>query len=386
MSIGMDWKQSNITNGSFRDVYYNGYKYVALGYPNETNGLYTSTNGTKDWVRNDTATGMYNHACYDGEKWVACSTDGLWYSDLGDVWSKTSGTSGEYEYVFHANNLWVAGSLEKGLWYSTNGKNWTQSAQKTGWFECIYYANNLWVAGGYHTGLFYSTDGNNWTKSSSFGDDFNGVKHIIFNGTIWVITANDDGIWYSNDGKNWSQSSIYNEALSLCYANNIWVSDGNEFVYSTDGITWTAVTSPIAGVTGSQGIYYYEGLWISCAKTEGILISSDGKAWNKTNKTNGYMFKACYGQNLWVAVDADNGGIWYSENEGPGPEPTMTGIKVAQMPTKVDYNIGDEFDSTGLVINKVFSDGTEKATTSYTLSGFDSATAGTKTITVTYTE
>ena len=53
-------------------------------------------------------------------------------------------------------------------------------------------------------------------------------------------------------------------------------------------------------------------------------------------------------------------------------------------PTKTQYEIGDELDLTGLVVTAHYSDGSEAAVEDYEVSGFDSSTAGEKTITVTY--
>lgn len=61
----------------------------------------------------------------------------------------------------------------------------------------------------------------------------------------------------------------------------------------------------------------------------------------------------------------------------------VTGITVSKMPDKTMYYQGEIFDSTGLEISKTYNDGTSESTTDYELSGFDSSSAGTKTITVT---
>ena len=70
---------------------------------------------------------------------------------------------------------------------------------------------------------------------------------------------------------------------------------------------------------------------------------------------------------------------------------TVTGITVKTAPTKTSYTIGDTFDPTGLVLTATYSDASTADVTygtdsGITFSGFDSATAGTKTITATYEE
>ena len=63
---------------------------------------------------------------------------------------------------------------------------------------------------------------------------------------------------------------------------------------------------------------------------------------------------------------------------------TLTGIEVTTQPDKKEYYTGGTLDTTGMVVTATYSDGTTAAVTAYTTSGFDSATAGTKTVTVTY--
>ena len=63
----------------------------------------------------------------------------------------------------------------------------------------------------------------------------------------------------------------------------------------------------------------------------------------------------------------------------------LASIRIASEPTKKNYFVGEEFDPAGLSVKAVYNTGEEDlAATDYQLSGFDSATAGEKTITVTY--
>ena len=69
--------------------------------------------------------------------------------------------------------------------------------------------------------------------------------------------------------------------------------------------------------------------------------------------------------------------------EAEKPVVTLESITVSG-PTKTEYEIDDELDLTGLVVTAHYSDGSEAAVEDYEVSGFDSSTAGEKTITVTY--
>lgn len=63
----------------------------------------------------------------------------------------------------------------------------------------------------------------------------------------------------------------------------------------------------------------------------------------------------------------------------------LTSISVASKPSKTVYYVGDALNTSGLTLTAAYSDGSSKTISSgYTTSGFSSATAGTKTVTVTY--
>ena len=68
--------------------------------------------------------------------------------------------------------------------------------------------------------------------------------------------------------------------------------------------------------------------------------------------------------------------------------PTVSSIAIKSAPTKTTYNVGDSLDLTGAQITVTKSDSSteDKNITSDMVSGFDSSTAGTKTVTVTYEE
>ena len=63
----------------------------------------------------------------------------------------------------------------------------------------------------------------------------------------------------------------------------------------------------------------------------------------------------------------------------------ITGISVATLPNKTEYQLGEELDSTGLIVRINYSDGSyETVTGGFVLSGYSSSSVGTKTVTVSY--
>ena len=114
------------------------------------------------------------------------------------------------------------------------------------------------------------------------------------------------------------------------------------------------------------------------------------------------------GSSFFVACGDINGGVSgnYGDN-GSGTNDNGTNVTITETsisiwitsyPNKVEYQVNEPFDSTGLAIESTiterYPDGTEKTFTeeivcpneNITFSGTDFSTAGTKTITVTYTE
>lgn len=64
---------------------------------------------------------------------------------------------------------------------------------------------------------------------------------------------------------------------------------------------------------------------------------------------------------------------------------TVSSVEISSMPSKTTYEVGESLDTTGLSVKVTYSDGSTKTLDSgYTVSGFDSTSAGKKTVTVSY--
>ena len=88
----------------------------------------------------------------------------------GQHWLQSDKTNGDFQTVYYANGVWVAGSNSgTGLWYSADGQHWLQSDKTSNYFSALYYANGVWVAcSESNTGLWYSSTqdiiDNGWIK------------------------------------------------------------------------------------------------------------------------------------------------------------------------------------------------------------------------------
>lgn len=84
-----------------------------------------------------------------------------------------------------------------------------------------------------------------------------------------------------------------------------------------------------------------------------------------------------------ISILVKNAGVSQMVSYEKFVDKVLTGITVTKIPNKTTFYQGELFDATGLVVTQTYNDGTSETTTDYELSGFDSSSAGTKTITVT---
>ena len=66
--------------------------------------------------------------------------------------------------------------------------------------------------------------------------------------------------------------------------------------------------------------------------------------------------------------------------------PVLTGISITTQPNKTTYAVGGSFDSTGMVVTATYDTGATKEVTGFTFSPQTFSSAGTKTVTISYTE
>ena len=64
--------------------------------------------------------------------------------------------------------------------------------------------------------------------------------------------------------------------------------------------------------------------------------------------------------------------------------PVVTDITLKSKPSKLTYELCEEFDASGMVIEAIKDDGSVETITDYTVTGFETNSVGTKTVTVSY--
>ena len=115
---------------------------------------------------------------------------------------------------------------------------------------------------------------------------------------------------------------------------------------------------------------------VDMRNTTGSVYKATIAAYEVTDEEKLYYITATDGANVGYCGTADEPNVIVPHY--------VTGIEIVSKPDKLNYDLKQELDSTGMVVKAVYNDGTRTAVSDYTLQGFDSKTEGEKTVTVAY--
>lgn len=196
---------------------------------------------------------------------------------------------GNRKQLFGGNNVFIASGYEYGtstsnIYRSTDGYTWDKVSGTSN--RSVYgFTNGLFISqeidGGYRR-IFTSTDGLTWTARNDMVNIMsNNIEYNYINTGTYTGLQIADGtgdIVYSDDGTTWSlENSSISESVAPIYENiaasvsnfvvvgeqpeyDIYGAGDKTIAYSTDGLSWTTVSSPIGTdkLTGvAFGDYYY---------------------------------------------------------------------------------------------------------------------------------
>lgn len=157
---------------------------------------------------------------------------------------------------------------------------------------------------------------------------------------------------------------------------------------SDNSIVWTASSGmKFQSVKGGYYLNYSENSTYGYDLSFGTSSGSDWTAGTNALYYDGGLIDSYLRYNNgWAMSYFSSGYNVYFYEEQTVETVTLSSIAVTTAPTTIVYNVGDTFSEEGLVVTATYSDGSTKAVTGYTLSGYDMNTAGEQTVTVTYTE
>lgn len=104
--------------------------------------------------------------------------------------------------------------------------------------------------------------------------------------------------------------------------------------------------------------------------------------WGKYTASGGDLLDYVYSTDISAYPDGGTqGGCYYKI-----ARPVLTGISITTQPNITTYAVGGSFDSTGMVVTATYDTGVTKEVTGFTFSPQTFSSAGTKTVTISYTE
>lgn len=317
----------------------------------------------KEWIQSHISNMTFRNIHSDNGLWVACSENGLYYSENGITWAPSNVTSGVYNSAYYGNGLWVAGGTDCGLWYSSDGKAWTQSSITTDTCNDVYYAEGYWeddIGGTYSegywvatvgSGILYSTDGTTWEFVTLTTPEFTNITDargifgkVRYGGGHWIAISKecqDSSVnsvygtaYFTSDGDVeggfWRECYLYTgdyaskvfdryETLNdVHYAEGLWVlagpkSTGGLYYVDDENVNygdWYTATMDVP--SGFNCAYKGNGLWVAGAIDNGIYYSQDGMTWTQSAMKTGSFTSIYYENFMWIAGSTN--GIYYSED------------------------------------------------------------------------
>ena len=201
--------------------------------------------------------------------------------------------------------------------YSTDGITWTAiSNTKTKLPVAVVYGNDKFVAVDEASNSVYSFDGITWNNISDIKLSADGL--IYADGKF--VAFGDNKASCSTDGITWTGSydlklSNVTSAIFMCYGGGKFVAWGQEIKfpsftvsikasYSTDGITWTAISDMKLGDDPSGFNAVYGGGKFIAYTTTSASYSTDGINWTAISDLELDVGQGiCYGGGKFIAYN-----------------------------------------------------------------------------------
>ena len=281
------------------------------------------------WQYNDQAS---SYITRDGETWTQISRP--YPASNGYPIGNGAGSSIRED----GRAWWVAGtSTVNNSTYTSH----TPPLNSTDWWASFYLDGKYAVVRARSNVCAYSNDGITWTQGSmpsrpgngNFAGKFAANGKMVIGEGFYALAQNT-GLVSSNYGQTWSEFTF--PAGSGTWGNitygDKWVAvDNHEYgngqrgATSTDGITWSSMTSPNSNnPTSIEGLYYAQGQYIMFhGSTTTFYTSSNGTSWTSRTfpqqlTTNNYNWtRAHYSTTLnkHVLVMFNNG-TYYKSTDG----------------------------------------------------------------------
>lgn len=160
-------------------------------------------------------------------------------------------------------------------------------------------------------------------------------------------------------------------------------SDGKTYIAlllsNKEGTNYIVSFNANGGTGAPHSQVKQNGVKMTISKTVPTRSGYDFTGWNTRADGKGTTYAA------GGSYATDAGATFYAQWKAKVAPVTLSSISVKTMPSKTTYNVGDNLNTSGLVIKANYSDGSSKDITSgFTCSPTKFSSAGTQTVTVTY--
>jgi len=216
-------------------------------------------------------------------------------------------------------------------WFSTDLASWNTTSMPNG-ASHIAYGNDTFVAidGGHNTTVWSGNGITGWT------DDPIGValdkSGVAFGNGVFVITANSGATFTGTGGAGWTQHSpavIVDGPIR--FGNGVFVSlQSNQVSVSTDGISWTQYTAPMAAPNDIKWVPELA-TWVLIGNgSNAIATSPDLITWTPRSTPSQTYYSGAWSPDLGIFVVIGDGGAFITSEDlitwaSPGSLPSGGG-------------------------------------------------------------
>jgi hypothetical protein len=138
------------------------------------------------------------------------------------------------------------------------------------------------------------------------------INQFAYNGMIWLAASNSTGMARSTNGTTWTMVTSGISSTAACtgiaWGANLWVAavDG-VIAYSSNGTSWTTTAQ------SASKVYFVKDMFVACNQTN-LYTSIDGATWTfmSTIAGNSPVQSLMYDSRIWIAVCGDGSSVYRS--------------------------------------------------------------------------
>lgn len=214
-----------------------------------------------------------------------------------------------------------------------DGGEWEEAHTLENFFptSANYLNGNFIIAGSrFNTGIgvivVSADNGETFGTAISVSGDVSTITDLAYDGTVYVAVGNGGRVWSSSDLLTWTEntSPVAENLLSVTHDGSIFIAVGNigKIITSVNGSTWTERTSgvsvPLYGVTSGAGQI------VAVGANGTIVTSANGTTWTvRASSVTADLYGVAVSNAGFLAVGdagaaaASNDGVaWSARNSG----------------------------------------------------------------------